>query len=275
MKKTILLSILTASFLFAESIVQQEKIDCASGLKGYTLKVLSEKINKVVEFNSCVDSTLKVKLKNENERIINGELITFVNGYTQVEKEAGNSCQEGYYQLSENVTCSNLGLTKIDEGFLNLSTYSKILQIVDNPNLNDLSGFRNLVDIGGLNLYHSSYSNVDDLKNLTNVNGVLGLHGNSSLTNIRGLSNLKKIEGELYLTENPNLKDLSPLNNLEYIGGSLRINKNTIFTTKLDSSSYLCQNPDKIEFWYPDNSSGIWTSVFEKADVNTLNKVCN
>jgi len=153
-------------------------------------------------------------------------------------------------------------LTEIGGG-LNIQGFNKIT---------DLSGLENLISIGAIFIQDSDLNNLDELINITTLDGgesgglISFLGNNNKLTSLDGLKNIKAIASYFHLFSNPqltNLDGLSGLNsvrkliieyhpkitnldgliNIKSIGSACEINGNTTlnnfcaFTTILSSDS--------------------------------------
>ncbi|MCB0562124.1 MAG: T9SS type A sorting domain-containing protein [Lewinellaceae bacterium] len=95
------------------------------------------------------------------------------------------------------------------------------MSIVSNPELESLSGLRNLDSIGQfLDIYgNGSLPSLNGLENLTYVGGEIRIQDNPALANLSAFGQLDSLKGNLILLDNPVLSSLEGLNNLTYIGG--------------------------------------------------------
>lgn len=148
----------------------------------------------------------------------------------------------------------NYALQNID-GLGNLTTVPGELIISVHPALENIEGLSNMTSIGNLVLSSlgsimniNALSNItslhnleisttkltslEGLHNLTSVEWMLSINGNSNLTSLDGLRNLSFVGEELYIRHNVSLTNLDGLNNLHgsNFGRALRIYYNDILT---------------------------------------------
>jgi hypothetical protein len=130
-----------------------------------------------------------------------------------------------------------LGISGIDITNLNglncLTSIGGNLNIHDNNNLTNLSGFDNLNFIGESLLIgeldwvgwggNNSLINFSGLNNLSAIGGSFNITGNEVLTDLTGLGSLTSIAEHLMINKNNNLSSLTGIDNLNYVGGSLCI----------------------------------------------------
>lgn len=248
--KLIALTLITAISLNAA--VTTKKIDCDSGLKGFTVEVSKEGNDKMVSYNSCIDNKINVYKTNistphidiQESISINGKDYFFSTGYTEPDAEATSTCSGGYPTVTGHVVCDNDSLgTELQDGWLNLVEVNGWMAIRNNPHITNVDNLSNITkvvssfDLNGCN----NLENVDGLRNLTEVRSIY-LNDNPKLSNLNGLRSLKRINVTYTdFTNNPSLTDISGLSNLEYVAHTINLD-NKEFEGKLKADSYLCQN---------------------------------
>ena len=190
---------------------------------GYLVKSERSDFNKIVVFDSCVDKELVVLDKEDflqTEMIVSGpETINGVyypNGYTETNVVAEDTCSTGFNQTAKEVSCTHMN-SELSEGYLNLNAVT-----------------------GNLGFMYSGIYNIDNLANLTEVEGYLGLRDMPFLSNLDGLLNLTT-GSNFFFHRSPNLEDISGLKNLESISGHIYFDRKE-FEVKLDKDTYICQN---------------------------------
>ena len=221
-----------------EGITISKSESCSDG---YLVKSERSDFNKIVVFDSCVDKELVVLDKanfSQTETIVDkSETINniyYPNGYIKTNAVAEDTCSTGFNQTVKDISCSYLD-SELSEGYLNLNIVT-----------------------GDLGLMYSGIDNIDNLGNLTKVEGYLGLRDMPSLLNLDGLSNLTT-GMDLFFHRSPNLEDISGLKNLENISGHVYFDRKK-FEVKLDKDTYLCQN-------FEAKVRDINNSLLNKADI--------
>ncbi|WP_175418959.1 receptor L domain-containing protein [Aureibaculum algae] len=112
-------------------------------------------------------------------------------------------------------------------GFNNLTKIEGGLYMNSNPSLASLTGLSKLETVGtvaGRDMLqiddNNSLVNIDGLKSLTTITGILWIANNSSIANIRGVNNLSTINRHLWILNNPKLTSLEGLEKIEFLGES-------------------------------------------------------
>lgn len=100
-------------------------------------------------------------------------------------------------------------------------------------NVPDLSGFNNLVTIGGwfLLVQNEGLQRITGFRKLREIKGVLQFLVNPSLESIKGLGNLQVIGGLLQINENASLRTLEGLESLIKVADQDFINDNSFLVT--------------------------------------------
>lgn len=220
-----------------------EKIDCDNGLKGFNLEIKKDEMNKTVNFNSCIDKRIVVRDLDGNtvpeEESESGDRVTidgveyyFPNGYTETNAAVTTPCLLSYvtYQGEDkrNIECQtgNVG-TEVKEEWLNLVSVSGYLTLSD-ASVSNVDNLKNLTVVNGDLMLPAMNNrkgfNIDGLHNLQRVGKVLSLHSNN-LTNVDGLSELTSVGGTLTLAHNK-LTDLNGLRSLKEVAHAVNINGN-------------------------------------------------
>ena len=103
---------------------------------------------------------------------------------------------------------------------------------IKGTDLVDLSGFENLISVGGdlYMEYNGALTSLAGLDNITSVGGGLNIQGNNALTSLAGLENLTSVGGNLWIQFNDALTSLAGLENLTSVGG-LSIGYNDALTS--------------------------------------------
>lgn len=295
MRNKLLLSLFTAGALgigAQASLASIEgltasKIDCDNGQKGYTIEIKKDSVENTINYNSCTDGSLVVKDSEGNvvsgggsigggsigETInIDGTDYFFPDGYTELTKVAGNSCQTGFENGHNTfISCGSGGLIGVlDDGYLNsvilpdaqfhnnsltnidsLSNVTEAQSLTfENNDLTEVNGLKNLQYAKLLSLSNNPLENIDGLKNLENIDSSLNIYS-TNITNLNGLNKLKSVKSYISLDSNPLLTDISGLNNLEEVNSIYFDDRN--YETKLSSTSYICQNFSVVKI--PTNKS--------------------
>jgi hypothetical protein len=143
-------------------------------------------------------------------------------------------------------------LTISGPGIANLNSLSSLirvggsLDIIDNVELNTLTGLRNLTSLGqyggfkypsffeylqSLNIHgNASLTNLDGLQGITTIPGDISIWDNASLTNLDGLNNLANVEADFRIFSNVSLINLDGLNKLTSVDSDLDISWNPLLT---------------------------------------------
>lgn len=122
----------------------------------------------------------------------------------------------------------NKSLTSVS-GFTNLLTLGGVLSLRFNESLTSIKGFNKLKSIG-IGIYIVSNTNITDidafhdLKELTS--GSLEISGNRSIVNLSAFKNLEIIGDGIYINSNESLSQIDGFDNLSFIGKSLEIVSN-------------------------------------------------
>jgi hypothetical protein len=183
---------------------------------------------------------------------------TIVNGICiGMEVSYNNSCSTGYgVDYPGTISCIAYdSMVELDEGWLNLKSVTGNLYLEANA-LENVDNLRNLSYVSGVLGLRSNFglTNVNGLTGLTGV-GTLYFSGLSSLTDISGLSNLRTANViDLYGT---NVTDLSPLNGIISIANFIKF-ENKAYSVKLAADSYICQN---FELKVKDSSGNLMTAA--------------
>ncbi|MFD0863201.1 hypothetical protein ACFQ1M_13385 [Sungkyunkwania multivorans] len=136
------------------------------------------------------------------------------------------------FELRENHSLTSL------EGLENLQTIGDQLLVGYNMNLFSLKGLNNLERVGLLVIDNGVLTSIEDLHNLSNIEGAF-LLSEGSLVNFKGLENITTIKGDFTLEAPKNLASFEGLENLERIEGDFSFNTLNNLTNTLASLSGL------------------------------------
>lgn len=261
MKKTAILIAIASAVYGNNTII--ERLNCDNGVKGFEVNVESEKIEKSVRYNSCIDRDITVLDSSgkpineieEGDRIsFDGTEYYFPNGFDGNTNTTISNKQERYNlafldEIPKEISnyYKITGLTQFDwmtdlaevEILSNLVETENDLYLHEANSLTSINGLRNLLKVGGSFTLRGIHKleNLDGLENLTEVGSSLILNGAYKLTNINGLSNLKKAHN-ISIAEAHELKDLDGFKKLESVGNNLLI-RNINKLTNLNGLSSL------------------------------------
>ena len=168
--------------------------------EGYILVNTRDTMSKAVCYNSCEDSGIKV-VALENATDCSGEDLS---GEVTTENEstrlaADNTCEGGFNNQGLQdpelpVQCSGINTTALSEGYLDLTEAKGMLTFV-----------------GG------SYSDISNLKNLTEADGGLAFANNENLISLAGLENLESVGA--FVSHNTGIINLDELKSLISVTG--------------------------------------------------------
>ena len=188
--------------------------------EGYVLVNTRDTVSKAVCYNSCEDSGIKVvALENAIDCSggdLSGEATTEGNESTHL--AADNTCEggfnnEGLQDPELPVQCLDINTTALSEGYLDLTEAKGMLAF-----------------IGG------SYSDISNLKNLTETDVGLAFMNNENLVSLAGLENLESTGA--FVLDNTgiiNVDELKLLINVTGFGLQLTSNKDLINVDGLSS----------------------------------------
>jgi hypothetical protein len=114
-----------------------------------------------------------------------------------------------------------------------LKGYTKVTGTlrINDRNIKNLEGLKNLASVGGLVIEHcDTLTSLYGLENITSLGGILFIWGNKLLTSLTGLENLTLVGGALWIEDCHALTSLTSLENLTSVGGDLYINWNNALT---------------------------------------------
>jgi len=112
---------------------------------------------------------------------------------------------------------------KIFEGNVILKTQ----QEVDDFGTEHYTRITGYLEIGQIETYNGSITNINELSSLTSIDGFLRIQSLDLLDNINGLSNITQIGAFIELVGNYSLINLDGLNSITSVHGDLGIHYNT------------------------------------------------
>lgn len=138
-----------------------------------------------------------------------------------------NSIHYVLYSLIIESNSSLVDLSGLDDLFY-IGVYGVGLHIINNPNLQNLTGLENLLSIDN-NFrieQNSSLENLTGLETLASIDADFYVGNNSNLTDLTGIENLSSVGSSFEIKYNEKLKNLSGLNSLTSVGTLLNIQNN-------------------------------------------------
>ena len=243
------LSISASALLMDSKLDGIEVIPNNECKEGYVLVNTRDTVSKAVCYNSCEDLGIRVvALENAIDcsgEDLSGEVTTEGNESTRL--AADNTCEggfnnEGLQDPELTVGCSDINTTALSEGYLDLTEIKGAL-VFDGGSYSDISNLKNLTeaDVGLAFVNNKNLVSLAGLENLENA-GILLLYSNQ-LTNLDTLSNLEKVTS-LNVSAN-NLTNIDGLSNITE-AESLFFGTNQL--TNIDGLSNLTTVTDYLSF---------------------------
>jgi len=155
-------------------------------------------------------------------------------GFTEID---GKLC------LGNGISCDiNNSVSPFKNLITSLKPFSKIknvksLFIADNDKLTNLEGIEEMMISNRIKIQDvSNLKNIDQLKSITKLSGILTIFSNDKLENIDGLKNISELNG-LNIASNPMIKNLNGLKSLEKIDGIFWVRNNPLINDFCDVAS--------------------------------------
>ncbi len=208
----------------------------------------TNKLRGASYYNVCEPTQAELDMNAQN-------WIPFFNEKCRVNYSTGQQLKDSNVTLQ----CQGMSLTALDfpSGGGDIMDYSNSLYLYSNPNMGDLTAFRDILGVDNLYAYSTGITSLDmsslkrgrymrlysnnmtsfDMSSLERVDYRLELQSNN-LSNVDTLSNLTYVGDRIYLNSNPNLESVYGLRNLSSFNYLYLDNRN--YSVKAPYASPLC-----------------------------------
>ncbi len=152
-------------------------------------------------------------------------------GHYIINDQSSLDALAGYTEVTGVLSIGSTSLVSNLDGLEYLFTVGEQLKIINNTDLIDITGLRNLQSVSSISIqYNDSLTNLNGLEKITSISNDLLITQNDLLENIDGLSNLTSVGDFLTISSNPALTSLEPLSNVGSDVNYLRILYNDSLT---------------------------------------------
>jgi len=208
----------------------------------------TNKLQGASYYNVCEPTQAELDMNAQN-------WIPFFNEKCRVRYSTGQQLKDSNVTLQ----CQGMSLTASDfpSGGGDIMDYSNSLYLYSNPNMGDLTAFRDISGVYNLDAYSTGITSLDmsslkrgrymrlysnnmtsfDFSSLERVDYRLELQSNN-LSNVDTLSNLTYVGDRIYLNNNPNLESVYGLRNLSNFSYLYLDSRN--YSVKAPYASPLC-----------------------------------